>query len=103
MLLDKFGSAADSLKSLRINETLIQMEQTLKEMESVMASINSGEGSFGKLVKEDSLYNNLNVTLMSLDTLIKHFKSNPKHFLAPLGKSRKKIEKDLKKQAENGS
>jgi phospholipid/cholesterol/gamma-HCH transport system substrate-binding protein len=44
------------------------------------------------------LYVNLNKLLISLDSLSKHFNENPKHFMAPLGKSRKKIEKDLAKQ-----
>ena len=102
VMMTKFGEAADSVKVIRFNETLIQMESTLKEMQDMMASINSGAGTLGKLVKEDTLYNNLNQSLLSLDTLLQHMNSNPKHFFAPLGKSRKKIEKDLKKQSENG-
>ena len=34
----------------------------------------------------------------SSDKLLKHINENPKHFFAPLGKSRKKIERDLRKQ-----
>ena len=51
-----------------------------------------------KLMTEDTLYVNLNKLLVSLDSLSKHFNENPKHFMAPLGKSRKKIEKDLENQ-----
>ena len=47
---------------------------------------------------EDSLYVNLNQLLNSIDSLAKHFNTNPKHFMAPLGKSQRRIEKDLKKQ-----
>jgi phospholipid/cholesterol/gamma-HCH transport system substrate-binding protein len=47
---------------------------------------------------EDSLYNNLNNLLQNLDSLANHFNENPKHFMAPLGKSRKKIEKELEQQ-----
>jgi phospholipid/cholesterol/gamma-HCH transport system substrate-binding protein len=41
---------------------------------------------------------NLNKLLVSLDSLANHLNQNPKHFMAPLGKSRKKIEKDLREQ-----
>ncbi len=51
-----------------------------------------------KLMTEDSLYMNLNQLLNSVDSLAKHFNSNPKHFMAPLGKSQRRIERDLKKQ-----
>jgi phospholipid/cholesterol/gamma-HCH transport system substrate-binding protein len=47
---------------------------------------------------EDTLYVNLNKLLVSLDSLAKHFNENPKHFMAPLGKSKKKIERDLARQ-----
>ena len=53
------------------------------------------------LLSDDSLYNNLNKTAFDLDKLLKHINENPKHFFAPLGKSRKKIERDLRKQKED--
>ncbi len=49
---------------------------------------------------EDSLYVNMNKMLQSLNRLSDHFNTNPKHFMAPLGKSKKKVERDLKKQEE---
>ena len=55
----------------------------------------------GLLLSDDSLYNNLNKTAFDLDKLLKHINENPKHFFAPLGKSRKKIERDLRKQKED--
>jgi phospholipid/cholesterol/gamma-HCH transport system substrate-binding protein len=51
-----------------------------------------------KLMTEDTLYVNLNKLLLSLDTLAKHFNENPKHFMAPLGKSKGKIQRDFEKQ-----
>ena len=47
-----------------------------------------------KLLTQDSLYVNLNKMLNSIDSLANHFNSHPKHFLSPLGKSSKKIERD---------
>ena len=40
------------------------------------------------------------VLLLNLDSLADHLNKNPKHFFAPLGKSRKRIERDLKKNQE---
>ncbi|MFZ6008737.1 MAG: hypothetical protein ACOYXT_00195, partial [Bacteroidota bacterium] len=54
-----------------------------------------------RLMTEDSVYVNLNKLLMSVDSLAKHFNENPRHFMAPLGKSRKKIERELKEQNSN--
>jgi len=52
-------------------------------------------------LKEDSLYNNLNKTVIDLDKLLSHINENPKHFFAPLGKNSKKIKRDLKKKKIN--
>ena len=60
--------------------------------------IDNGEGTLSKLLKEDSLYNNLNKTAYDLDKLLNHINENPKHFFAPFGKSSKKIKKDLQKK-----
>jgi phospholipid/cholesterol/gamma-HCH transport system substrate-binding protein len=65
-----------------------------------LAQLSSGDNTASKLLTEDSLYVNLNKLLYSVDSLAQHFNSNPKHFLAPLGKSKKKIDRDLKKEAD---
>jgi phospholipid/cholesterol/gamma-HCH transport system substrate-binding protein len=67
--------------------------------------LNSGDNTASKLMTEDSLYNNLNMLLHNLDSLATHFNENPRHFMAPLGKSRKKIQKELEEQRkkENGN
>ena len=64
----------------------------------MVTAFSNKEGSLGKLMYEDSLYNNLNKTMLDLDSLLIHMNENPKHFFGPLGKSSKKIEKDLAKQ-----
>ena len=71
-------------------------------MNGVFDDLESGEGgTLSLLLSDDSLYNNLNQTAYDLDKLLQHINENPKHFFAPLGKSRKKIERDFKK-AERG-
>jgi phospholipid/cholesterol/gamma-HCH transport system substrate-binding protein len=53
----------------------------------------------GRMLTEDELYVNLNKLLLNLDSLAEHFNNNPKHFLAPLGKNKRRIERDMKKQS----
>jgi phospholipid/cholesterol/gamma-HCH transport system substrate-binding protein len=70
----------------------------ITSINGVFDDIDSGKGTLSKLLADDSLYNNLNKTAFDLDKLLFHINENPKHFFSPLGKSRKKIERDLKKQ-----
>lgn len=95
--LQNFKTLSDSLKRIEVNETLIKIKETLAKLNETMDKFSSGDNTASKLMTEDTLYVNLNKMLLSLDSLATHFNENPKHFMAPLGKSRKKIERDLEK------
>jgi phospholipid/cholesterol/gamma-HCH transport system substrate-binding protein len=98
--LSNFRSLSDSLKMLQLNNTVNKAQQSLTRLDNALARLSTGDNTVGKLMTEDSLYVNLNQLLNSVDSLAKHFNSNPKHFMAPLGKSQRRIERDLKKQRE---
>ena len=99
--LSNFKTLSDSLKVIQLNGTLNKAQQSLSKLNETLARLNSGDNTASKLMTEDSLYNNLNKLLYSVDSLANHFNKNPKHFLSPLGKSQKKIERELRKQKEN--
>lgn len=98
--LQNFKTISDSLKEIQINETILKTQATLDNLNKTLSKLNTGDNTASKLMTEDSLYNNLNNLLLRLDTLVTHFDNNPKHFLGPLGKSSKKIERDRRKEEE---
>jgi phospholipid/cholesterol/gamma-HCH transport system substrate-binding protein len=98
--LANFKTLSDSLKLMQLNNTLAKAQQSLSHINMTLAQLSSGDNTASKLLTEDSLYVNLNKLLYSVDSLAQHFNSNPKHFLAPLGKSKKKIDRELKKEAD---
>jgi len=100
-VVQNFKVFSDSLKRLELNQTLDKTQQTMTNLNNTLAKLNNGENTVSKLMTEDSLYVNLNKLLLNLDSLANHFDNNPKHFMAPLGKSQKKIERDRKKSVEN--
>jgi phospholipid/cholesterol/gamma-HCH transport system substrate-binding protein len=96
--LSNFKTLSDSLKMMELNGTITKAQQSLTRLNETLSKLSDGDNTASKLLTEDSLYVNLNKLLQSVDSLAEHFNKNPKHFLAPLGKSQKKIERDLKKQ-----
>lgn len=96
--LKNFEVLSDSLSNLEFNSTLKRVDSLLETIHSVATKFESDTSSFGKLMNDDELYESLNKTISDLDSLLIHVNENPKHFLAPLGKSKKKIEKDAAKQ-----
>jgi len=88
-----------NLSSVDFENTFNQIDILISSANGVFDDIESGKGgTLSLLLSDDSLYNNLNKTAFDLDKLLQHINENPKHFFAPLGKSRKKIERDLRKQ-----
>jgi phospholipid/cholesterol/gamma-HCH transport system substrate-binding protein len=98
--LANFHSLSDSLKRLELAQTLTKAQQTLTKLNETLTRFNKGDNTMSKLMTEDTLYVNLNKLLLSVDSLSKHFNQNPRHFLAPLGKSKRKIERERKEEEE---
>ena len=96
-LLSKFNTLADSLNALELAASLDKVNILLDQSAETLNALSNKESSLGKLMYEDSLYQNLNNTIQDLDTLLIHMNENPKHFFGPLGKSKKQIEKEKSK------
>lgn len=95
--MSNLRSLSDSLAALELSETIRKTQAALESLNSTLNRMGSDDNTVGKLLTDDQLYNNLNKLLLNLDSLAEHFNNNPRHFLAPLGKSKKKIERDLEK------
>jgi phospholipid/cholesterol/gamma-HCH transport system substrate-binding protein len=93
----------DSIKQLELRKTLLQIQETISTLNETIEGFQRTEGTLGKLMNEDSLYVNINETMLSLDDLINHMNSNPKHFFAPFGKSSKRIQRNLRKEEEQAA
>jgi phospholipid/cholesterol/gamma-HCH transport system substrate-binding protein len=96
-IINKSGETLDKINALELEQTLKEVSALLATMNQTVESINNGEGTVGKIMTDDDLYNNLNQAMLDLDSLLVHFNQYPKHFMAPLGKSHKKVQKDLSK------
>lgn len=96
--LQNFETLSDSLKSLQLNATLQRVDTLLEHLTLVTQQFENDSSTFGKLMNDDELYIALNKTISDLDSLLIHMNENPKHFFAPLGKSKKKIEKEAARQ-----
>ncbi|MCB0495745.1 MAG: MCE family protein [Cyclobacteriaceae bacterium] len=97
--LQNFQTVSDSLRNLELNATLHRVDTLLYHLTLVTQKFENDSGTFGKLMNDDELYVSLNKTIADLDSLLNHLNDNPKHFFAPLGKSKKKIEKEKAREA----
>lgn len=85
---DKLVQSADPEE---VKKILANLEGMTNELHEIVAGINNGEGSIGKMVKSDSLYLDIQKTIQDLDKLLIHFDQYPKDFLKPLGRKHEKL------------
>lgn len=76
-----FTQVSDSLKDIKFNETIKRVNASLDNANQLLTKINSGEGTIGKLVNNDSLYMYLEAASKDLDLLLIDLKENPKRYV----------------------
>lgn len=80
-ILNNVNSLSDSLSRLQLNATIERLNKTVSELSDILAKIEKGQGSLGKLVNNDSLYTNLNNAAANLDKLMIDLKANPSRYV----------------------
>lgn len=80
-ILAKASSFADSLNALQLRQTLATANQTVASLQKLLAGIQQGKGSIGKLTSDEALYANVNATTVSLERLLTDFRENPKRYV----------------------
>ncbi len=97
-LLGKFNSFADTLSQMQLAQTVERTNRSIDNLNQMLSQINQGQGSLGKLTKNDSLYNNLNQFAADLDALVVDLKENPKRYVSISVFGRKDKDKDKKEE-----
>lgn len=70
-----------NLAQLDVAQTLAKVDRTLDNVESVTRQLNSPNGSLGLLMRDPALYNNMNSTVRSADSLLTDLKKHPKRYV----------------------
>jgi phospholipid/cholesterol/gamma-HCH transport system substrate-binding protein len=95
-IIGNFSNLSDSLSKSQLKSAILEADKTLAELNILVAQINAGQGTLGKLAKNDSLYNNLNKASDDLDKLMKDLRINPERYIhfSVFGKKDKNKPKD---------
>lgn len=94
-IISNVSTVSDSLAKSQLKAAIEDADKSLKELNTVLARINAGQGTLGKLAKNDSLYNNLNKSSEDLDKLLKDLRINPERYIhfSVFGRKEKKKNK----------
>ncbi len=80
-LTSNFAKLSDSLNNAGLGNTLSSLESTMANLDKVISKIENGDGTLGKLMKDEKLYDNLNNASKELDLLLQDFRLNPKRYV----------------------
>ena len=80
-VLDNTHKLTSNLAAIDIQNTMRQVDQTINNVQELTAKLNSNNGTLGLLMNDPSLYNNLNSTMCSADSLLTNLRQHPKRYV----------------------
>ena len=80
-LLANTNQITKDISNMDFAATMTSVNTTLKNVEQMTAALNSREGTLGLLMRDPSLYYNLNSTMMHADSLMLDLKQHPKRYV----------------------
>ena len=60
---------------------MAKVDKTLANVQQFTDRLNNNNGSLGLLMNDDKLYNNMNATMRSADSLLIDLKAHPKRYV----------------------
>lgn len=95
--IQNFKTFSDSLSHLQLKQTVNQAALALSSTRQLMERIQSDQGTLGKLMKDSSLYYNLQQSTQSLNLLLTDLRQNPGRYVqvSVFGRKDKESKKSL--------
>lgn len=78
---ENFAALSDSLAQLNLANMINELEMTIANFKSLSETLNSGEGTLGKLLNDDALYDNLEHATRQMEELLQDVKLNPRRYI----------------------
>jgi len=93
-ILSGFKNVSDQSEDLKqaiinLKSSSESLNSSSKKFQNILAKIDSGEGTLGKMVNDPGLYDNLNVLSQDAQELVKDFKDNPTKYMKAYWKGKK--------------
>ncbi len=80
-IIANFNSLSGQLSEMELDNIIESANNIVDDIEKLTASLNNAEGTLGKLLKEDGIYDGLDSTLIAVNTLIEDLMANPKKYI----------------------
>lgn len=75
------GKLSTRLAEMQVDSIVGDLQATVNNLQELTGQLNDPNSSVGKLMNSPELYNNINATITSLDSLFVDIKKNPKRYI----------------------
>lgn len=79
---ENLNQLTSSMKDIQVDSLMASVQMTLSNLQQLTKELNNPNSTLGLLTKDPALYNNLNKSVMSLDSLLMDVKANPKRYIS---------------------
>ncbi|TRX40882.1 MlaD family protein [Flavobacterium restrictum] len=76
-----FSKISDSLHKVDLGKTVKNLNVTLAKVDAIMSNLETGKGTAGKLLKDETLYKNLTSTSKELELLLQDVRLYPTRYV----------------------
>ena len=80
-ILTNTNKFTSNLASVDVAGTMAQVDETIANLKSFTNKLNSKDGTLGHLMNDPTLYNNMNNTMISADSLLINVRQHPKRYV----------------------
>ncbi|MCR5157874.1 MAG: MlaD family protein [Prevotella sp.] len=80
-VLDNTETLTGNLSQINLDATMQKVDATLSSLQQLTSALNNPTGSVGMLLNDAQLYENLNSTMRSVDSLLIDFKLHPRRYI----------------------
>jgi len=81
LMTANLAKISDTLVNANLGLTIKNLEATVINLNKILVSVEAGEGTLGKLLNDEEMYNNLTNSSKELEELLREMKLNPKRFV----------------------
>ena len=91
--LSNLNQISNSINQDTLSNVISNLDKSLVSLNLILTQMNRGNGTLGKLLNDDNMYNNLEGATKQLEALLQDFKLNPDRYIhvSVFGKKNKTI------------